>query len=487
MISSRPFFWTVLVCAAWLRVALALSGGQQFFGDEIRALRGYALYDAACTGEWDRARLQLVRVDHPGFTYLVAAIAPVHHALAAFTGRDRARTFAELEPTLGIGAAILGLFSTASLWLIARLARAAGSDDDAVGWTLLLAASSTSLLFYSRHLVPYDAALAAGLAAVWLALEKPSLAGRVGSGACAGAAFVIYNGYWFFAPLAVIAFVWNRPRSRWGRDGWSWAAGAALVVLLTWLPGALLEGPVFWRALAGFSRSVVQGEFAEGRTLPFVYGWATERALGVGVAALLGGAVAVAWMGGRRWPRAALLWTALLGSGYVLLAGASQAELFVVYGRTARALTPWICLLGGLVLARLTAGQSHRQIAGVLAISLGAAMNFFPHFQQRFPADFARAVRTEHGQPREATSYAGVDRQIPAPDPTRPDLLLMNATVLHPLGAFTGYPAGEVLLDAAHPGALPAYQFEGYTRAERAELDAHPPRLRLIRTAPAAN
>lgn len=487
MIASRPFFWTVLATAALLRVSLALSGGQQFFGDEIRALRGYALYDAARSGEWERARLQLVRADHPGFTYVVAAVAPVHHTLVTIGGRGEWRTFADIEPTLGLGAAVLGLFSTASLWLIARLARAAGGDATAAGWTLLLAASSTSLLFYSRHLVPYDAALAAGLAAVCLALEKPSLAGRLGSGACAGAAFAIYNGYWFFVPLAACAFAWARPPSRWGRDGLAWALGAILVVLAAWFPGALLEGRVFWRAVAGFSGSVVHGEFADGGVLPFGYWWATEGWLGLGVAALLGGALALTWPRGVRWPQAALLWTALLVGGYALLAGASWAEKFVVYGRTVRALTPWLCLLGGIVLARLTAGRPRWQNAAGLAIALGAATNFAPHLWQPFPSEVARAVREAHGVPREAVSYAGVDRQIPAPTPTRPDLVLVNATVLHPLGRFIGYPAGEVLIDLPHPGALPAYRFEGYSRAERAELEARPPRLRLIRTAPDAN
>jgi hypothetical protein len=487
MTASRPFLWSVLLVAAALRLALALSGGQEFFGDEIRARRGYALYDAVRTGAWDRARLQLVRADHPGFTYVVAAIAPLHHGLAQFTRHGEWKTWADIAPTLGIGAALLGLFSVAALGLVARLARAAGGDDATVGWTLLLAAASTSLLFYSRHLVPYDAALCAGLAALWLALAKPSLAGRLGSGACAGAAFMIYHGYWFFGPLTALALAWKHPAARWWRDGVAWALGGLLVVLLVWLPGALLEGADYWRAVFGFSGSITHGDFAEGGTLPFAFWWATEGWLGLGLAALLGTALGLTAARGVRWPKAAALWAILLAGGYALLAGASWAEKFVVYGRTARALTPFVCLLGGIVLARLTRTRRTAQFALLALIIAGAGANFAPHLRQRFPADVARAIRAENGGPRETVSYAAVDRQIPPPAPTRPDLVLVNAAVLHPLGRFVGYPPGEVLLDLPHPGALPAYQFEGYTPRERAELATHPPRLRLVRIAPSAN
>ncbi len=480
---SRRIFWSILLIAAVLRASLALSGGQEFFGDEVRYARGYGLYHAVAAGKWGNLPLYAAQPDHPGFTAVAALTMPVHHALATIGGAGDWRDYRDVQRTLGLAALLLGLSSTLTLVLVHRLARAVGASEPAALWALFLAAATSCLCFYSRHLVPYDVALCAALAGLWLALRSPRWAAQFGSGLCIGAATVIYTGSWFFVPLGAAIVLATRPAGARLAAFRAWALGVGLVIVATLAPGAILGGADYWRDLRSFSDSIRHGEFSEGASLPGRYWWHTEGWFGLVLAAAAAGAAVVARRGDAE-RRAVLVWAALLGGGYALLVLTSVGtETFVVYGRNARLLAPFVCLLGGLTLARLTAGAPRR--TGLLAAGLAglAAVNFVPHFRVEFPREFGRRVRAAHGALAHQASFADVRREPVLQPIARTDLVLVNVGVLYPLGPFVGYPPGTVLAAAPHPSTLPAYQFEGYTAAQRAELRAHPPEMRLVRLA----
>jgi hypothetical protein len=480
MPGSRQFVGIVLLLSAVLRLSLAVLGGQDFFGDEIRHTRGYGIYRAVLDGEPERLKLQLVKPDHPGFSLVLGALAPVHHALATIAGHGDWSTYAGVRPTLWLGAGLLGLSSTASLFFIHRIALAAGARREAADWALLLAACSTCLWFYSRHLVPYDCALAAALGSIWLALAGRGAAAVLGSGALAAATLTLYSGYWFLVPLCALAHV---GRGELGARALRWTLGFLLVLLPVLLPGALWEGALYWRSLVGFSGSAVHGEFAEGWSLPGRYAWATEGWFGAAVAAAIAGGIC-ARRGIRLGAGApAGRWLVLLLAGYgLLVVTANLLEAFVVYGRTARALAPFVCLLAGESLAALTADLPRaRRLAMIGSVAL-ALSNFLAHARLEFPVEFERtARRLIDGVPVRVFSFSAVQPLARLEPVTRPEFAVVNTGTLHPLGEFIGYPAGETRRRAWHPSAAPAYQFEGYTPRERGLLRQHPPEMRLVR------
>jgi hypothetical protein len=484
-LSSRAMLIAVLAVAFLSRAVLALQGGQYFFGDESRFNRGAALYQAVITGDWQTARLQVSAPDHTGFVYLAAALAPVQHALSATIGRADWSDPANFLRASGFGALLLGLSSTAILWLLHRIALAAGGSPLEANLAVLLGAASSALLFYSRHLLPYDASLAAALASLLLLLGGSSSARLFFSGACTASAYLLYNGYWHLVLILALAFAVTQrgePRSRL-RSALLWSAGGGVTVLLAFLPGAIFTGPLFWNVMREFSRTVHQGVFAEGWRLPWEYFWHSESVLGLAVAIALVVALGLD-LRARRIPPRVTLWLSLALGGYVLLGVASAGfEKFVVYGRSARSLLPFACLLGAYALTRLIGLRSWVGAFAFVAIIVGAGINQVPHFLQAFPREVKRQVWSTLGVPKHALAFTGTTYDSPVAPVTRPELALVNTEGLFPLREFVGYPAGQVVFSTPHPNASPAYQYEGYSPSARALLRRHPVDMRLIRLA----
>jgi hypothetical protein len=475
----------ILAVSAVLRIALALRGGQYAFGDELRMNRGAATYIGLLGGDARMVRDALSWPEHAGFTPIATVVTAGQHGLTFLTGQHDWSHGEQYFASAALAAALLGLFSTLNIWLVHGLARAAGAKPPEAEWAALLAASSSALFYYSRHLLPYDCAMAAGLAACLLALRNRP-ADVWWSGVCAGLCYEIYNGYWFFVPVAAIALLasrqaWPVRAAAFGR----WLAAALLVVVLLTLPGALIGGGKYWEVLASFGRSARQGEFREGWSLPWAYLWHAEHWLGVAVIV----AIISVLIGRRRHiPFRAWLWLGLAAAIWTqLVLGSTVFERIVVYGRSARALVPFLALLGGYAAAELLATRPRWRAGAAAFVTLAGALNFLPHFQLVFPRDIREAILRDVGVPKEAFVFSGCTYEPPGRPITRPDLVLVNAQGLYPLRDYIGYPAGRTLLALPSLASFPPYQYEGHTPRERQLLRQHDVSIRLIQLAdPAA-
>jgi hypothetical protein len=69
------------------------------------------------------------------------------------------------------------------------------------------------MFYYARHLLPYDAALALGLVALWCAVGS-SRRDSLMCGAAASAAFITYNGYWLLVATVLLLHVCTRDEQR---------------------------------------------------------------------------------------------------------------------------------------------------------------------------------------------------------------------------------------------------------------------------------
>lgn len=475
--------WAILLVSCALRITLALLGGQRHFGDEHRYYRGAEFYLALQQGNGGWVRNLLYEPDHAGFSAIALALAPAHHALALLVREKDWSTYDAFKYTPQIGAALLGLFSTLNLWLVYRLARRAGADREESLWALLLAAASTTLFFYSRHLVPYDAALAFLLGGLWLGLRAQRGGRWLASGIITGLAYSIYNGYWLYVPVAGLAVGLTQPAVRPKLRAWLWWGGGVLIALaLNFAPGWLSWGSEYWRTLAEFSRSVKHGVYAEGWSLPWAFLWHAEGWLGISLLAIL------PWAFTRENGRRAAWWLGWVAVAYGLLVLMSvEWHLFVVYARGVRPLVPFFCLVGGIALAHLTAGRRARQAIAALVIVGIAGWHFALLFAQQYPLAWEAKIRAEYGVAKNASAFTGTLDKADKPAVTRPDLAIVNTYLLFPVHDYAGDPAGEVLLATPHPLALKFYQYDGHVPHDREVLRAHPPVMKLIRLAePAA-
>ena len=487
--SNKGFIFAIIGLSLVLRVVLAVQGGQYFFGDEDRYDRGVQLYVALAHGDLAAARPLAGMPEHALFTGLGALLTAGQHALAQATPYGDWSHPEYVAFTIWLGAALLSLFSALNLFLVHRLARVMGAGDAEAGWALLLMAASNTAFYYARHLLPYECALAAALAALIVGLRRATIGRALLCGVLGGVTYGLYNGYWFLVPVIWLAhaLAW-RAEPRRGRLMAFSAAGTVLALAAPVAVGGWLGGEEYWTILRGFSGSVTFGLFAEGWSLPWEYLWHSEGVFGVGVIACIGLALFSARRAGEKlppWVRGSL---AALAACYALIVLLSCGlERFVVYARTVKPFVPLLCLAGGWALARLLANRRRLAFAAIGVITLAAVANFWPHFTRVFPRDVEIAVLRQWGNPKRTFSVTGSAYVPLAQSVTRPDLALVNCQWIYPLRDFAGFPAGRTLLRVEHPLSYAPFQYEGHTPRYRVLLRTHDISIRLIQlAAPAA-
>jgi hypothetical protein len=474
----------IVAVSAVLRLIMCERGGQLFFGDELRYDRGVRLYFEVTRGDWAAVREMMAMPEHALFPWVGAAVTWAQRVLSQGTNfGDWAHHPEYATFTMWIGACVLSLFSTLNVVLVHGLARAAGADREEALWATLLMAVSNTAFYYARHLLPYDCALSAALAALLIGMGSPTETRAALCGILAGLAYHIYNGYWFLPPVVALAVAVHwRGNARVLRLLCALTAGLLLGVGLPLLVGTIAGGAQYWRTMAAFSRTVTQGSFAEGWSLPWAYLWSSEDWLGAAVGACIIAVLVTTWSGRHRLERRISIWMSALGMAYGLLLVTSVVmERFVVYGRTVKPLVPLLCLMGGWAVHRLVAQRRWLKVLAAAALVASGFVHFAPHFTRVFPRDVEVAVLRQFGNPKRTLSVSG-SIYIPLALPvTRGDLALVNAQMLYPIRGYIGFPQGQTLFRIGHPLTYGPFQYEGHTPAERAILQTQDISIRLMR------
>jgi hypothetical protein len=464
-------------------VWLALEGGQYFFGDEGRYDRGIQLYQAMASGDLTGSRAIFAQPEHALFAWVGAGVTAVQHLLAQFTPYGHWSNSGPASLTIGLGAAVLALFSALNLYLLHRLALALGAEATEATWATLLMAASNTAFYYARHLLPYDCAISFALAALLVGLGRPTFARSLGCGLLVGLTYHVYNGYWYLVPVLWCAHgLGHRRDSHFRQLVLACTIGVALGLLLPVLAGLTAGGARYLETAAAFSRTVTQGVFAEGWSLPWEYFWHAEGLFGVAVVvAFLIGVIHARRAGLPLPPRVAgILIAGALAYGLLVLLSVGL-ERFVVYARTVKPFVPLFCLLGGWGLGHLVARRPVLRPFALAALAVTMLLHFSPHFMRVFPRETEIAVLRSWGNPKRSLSVAG-SIYIPLALPvSRSDLALVNAQLLYPVRAYRGFPAGRTVLEVGHALSYPPFQYESHTPRERALLRAHDISIRLIK------
>ena len=455
----------VVMVSAGLRVWLVLSGGQYFWPDEKRYLGARTLL-AAVRGEPGALKDAL---DEPSSLFF-RTVGLVPAEIERLTG-----------PHPHTPALVYGACSLVSIWLVAAIARRLDATRDETFIAALLAASSTALLYWSRHLTGYDLALMCGLFAVFVGVRRTGSAVRsVVTGVWAVTAFLAYAGAWPLAAAVCAIHVADATDIRHGLRRTVFASAGVAAVVAATVTAFRLAGISWIGALSTFSGKVTQGDLAEGWRLPFAYLWHAEHLL------VIAWALALAWCGWHmfltvlvttrnsqipmsrpavRAPQDRLIRAGVVGvlCIYAALAiSSSVLHRFVVYGRLSRPLVPFLCLVSAAAVGRLlhrTTDKARRAVLTmfVLAITVQAGFNFRIPLQQEFPAEFiARAQRSTPGP----HVFVNARHLYPGPEPVE---------------IKSGY---REVASAAHPLEFRPYQYEGYTADERQALRTTDIRMR---------
>jgi len=440
----------ILLVSILLRIWLVTSGGQFYWGDESR-------YEIAR----DIARTSA----HGDVLYAFSRMG--QHPLFGVIGAIPATVERLTHEDPRIPGLFFAAFSALNIGLIAAVAKRSGATDGASVMAGALVALSASMLYYARHLLPYDVAMTFGLGALYIGLGDPSRMRSLACGVVGALAFLTYTGYWTLGGAAMVVHVLDAGNAKTALrralfSGLGLVAAIGVVVV-----GSLVVGENLIRALAEFSGQVDQGDFREGWRLPWEYLWHAEHVI------VLVWLFAPAWVlvhaRSRRVPRAVRV--GLIGLAFVysaLVATSVVTHTFVVYGRLARQMVPFLCLISAAALADFLRARSPRTrvlLGAAVALSLivQAAFNFATPLRQVFPAEFLREARRD--------GRIGADA----------DLVILNAKHLYP-GPETIVlpPRYAVLTHEPHPLQYLPYQYEGYTRAQREALRSADIEMKLL-------
>jgi len=378
----------------------------------------------------------------------------------------------------------------ACIGLVFALARRVGSPPGEALLASFLMASSAVMFCYSRHLLPYDGAMALALLAAWLGLGVQDNTRRsFWVGALAGASFMSYHGYWLLA-LAVV-LLHSAGTGVAGRDtlrrGFVPLLGLALTPVTLAALTVARGQELFVVQMARFSRAAAtQADFAEGWSLPWEYLWHAEHGL---LVALVTGCGILLWHVVRhpaQESRARLWLLCAAGIYAATVVLANGMERVGAFGRQSRQLVPLLCLAGAAGLWRLGAhGRLRRPLLACVSLSVAAqaAWSFATPLAQRFPREVARELTAAYGPlSRENTVVVEESPEDVAVPGAR--FVLLNARYLYPASGLQPPRPGQVLFRTSHPQSYLPYQYEGLRPAERALLRSTDVSIRLLDTRP---
>lgn len=453
----RRMILGLLLVAVLMRGWIVWSGGQFFWPDEGRYESSRTAVAMMASGRIGAGLASTVaQGDHVGFK-LLGLVPAAFERLTGIT-----------DPRFAAG--FFALFSCAVPGLLWQCARRIGLPAPAQVWTVFLAVASGSLLPYARHLLPYDTSLALGLSAVLVGWRRSDSWRRsFAAGLLAGAAVLVYFGYWLLGGVAVLLVAGRQPEGmvRRALRLMTVAVGALVPALAVWLLDRWGDGTMVENARK-FSGSINQGDFGHGYQLIGEYYWYAEGPL-----VLLVWLFSIGWLLREIWvarrvrrplPVAvSLILIAVVVTLGGLIMGSDALHKFVVYGRTARQVTPFLCLGSGLALAGgMPAGRRGLILARWVGWALAAsfAWRVTPVLTQVFPPAFQLMAKRE------------IDRLTPRAT----DEYYYYANLDHYFETVDAPPAAPVriLLSARHPFEYQPYLYEGFdarTRAQRRAAD----------------
>lgn len=462
-----PVLVAILVGAMSLRLLLVRGHGAGFWGDETRYDVAVGAATELSSGRFGQAlEMLFTKADHMGFKIMM---------LLPALGQLKWHWNNDVSALMGSG-----VFSVLNILWVYLLSRRLGGGRDEARWAAFMMAASASMLYWSRHLVPYDMSLSFALVALLLgARQGAGAVSAVAAGFLGFASFFIYNGSWLLVAFVLVAGVlmawpsWPAMARRASLGLAGFLGFAIIAVVVTGLYGFPLL-----KAYEGFSRTITQGDFSEGHWVVWRYLWTAEHALLLLWCACLVALPILATLRLARIERRAWLWiagVAVLGAGFIVLS--NGAGKFVVYGRLVRMMVPFMALASGWVLARLVGQASHRGrlTAGlVLAVTISAAYNFATPLAQTFPNKFYADGGPAIHHRREAEPDLVKSEQMLA------RFRFINVGFIWPLPEKQDLPPHELLMMAPHPLAYEPYLFEGFDRKQREAFQSTDISMRLI-------
>ena len=467
------FVISILFFSSILRWVLILKGGQFYFPDENR----YGIAQ-------DTIALLLAEKIKTALLTLLGELAHVGFKITALFPAFLENKFGT---TLALPAIFFSFFSILSLLLIWKIALRASGQIRVANYALFIAACSQVLLYYSRHLFPYDEAMFFGLFALYVALKNNvSPSTFYWCGVISFLCLVSYNGYWPIAGFAMIVNLFYGKREEYWLLKRPAILGLGFFTPLVILLGVcFMVGKDFFSDYQVYLQKIVQGSFNEGWSLPFEYFWHAEHLFIVIVGLLAFTALFLFLKQRNKFPfkknaldigendfriNSKYLSVALGGTLFIylcLIIPSNLTHTFVVYARTARQLMPFLALSAAYGLYYLRSWKfGGRWLANTVIVVLfvQAAWNYRLEYNIVYPRQFLQEIQERYPDFKVSSKmmrfYAPLVCQ-------NSGLLVVNFHYIYDWSQPLPSVRGDVLGRTPHPINFLPYQYDGYTPEQR--------------------
>jgi hypothetical protein len=441
----------IILASFLLRLAL-VSFGVQDSPDDVRYARAITLLNTH-----DFASV-LTMYDHVGFTIVSLIPASFQKNIATLTGQS-------LDNLSAIPVLILSLASVGIIALTHGIARRAGASPREALLAAFLAAITNSLFYWSPHFLPYDMGLCVALLALYIGLKpNPSPRRSFCVGLLVCCAFLIYNAYWLICAVVLVLHTLNSRRfdlRRMVLRGFFTGIGFALILVLL----ALTTQGQYIAGLLRFSGTVVQGAFSEGWSLPFEWMWYAERLF---LLIWLIGLINALIISTRKIERRMIFWLLAIVTIYIVLVlGSVVLQKFVVNGRIARQLVPFMILSAAY-------GIDHLPALSRRFVTIAAVLIAIPNLVLPF------TIGTRRGAELRAQAEVGAfGHQSTLDGPTwwpKTDdrYILLNTEWIYPVLGLKPVPEGRVVFSINHPYHFEALMYEALDPQMRAIIRSSP-------------
>ncbi|MDE2821016.1 MAG: glycosyltransferase family 39 protein [Chloroflexota bacterium] len=466
----------IMFVAFALRLLLVFDGGQRYFPDEFRYYRyTIAFADTVFEGDILGGLGSLLEYrTHPGAyaaTFIPAFIHRIVFELSAGKELTWREYWKDQTGDFRFSAIFFAIPSVLSIGLIYYIARRAGADELEGYIAAFLLAASNTWFIWSRHFLTYDISMLCALAALYFALRprEVDLRGGLLTGFFLFCAFWIYTNHVFL--VCTIGFLYclvlaSNPRVMFARLCFV-AIGASILLLPVLIYNYAVVNVDVFAGLLSQAERITQGSYEEGAILPFVYFFEAE------------GVISLVWLTGILLAskqarscgpdlrRRIMLWLAALAMLYGLMALLSTGlHVIVLFGRTVRALTPFIVLICAFAFAPYVKRHGFRLTAlGVAGITAVALMNFWTVISRQHHMELTRQIRAEYGEVSLSTTFTPPSRSHGFKNPVLEGARyeLVNAGYYYPITQMTDLPDGEILMQVAHPFNYRPWQYVGFT------------------------
>ena len=452
------FVISILFVSSILRWILILKGGQFYFPDESR----YGIAQ-------DSMALLL---DGKVKTALLTLLGELAHVGFKFTALIPALFENKLGTSLALPAIFFSLFSILNLFLIWKIAIATDASTRVANYALFIAASSQVLLYYSRHIFPYDEAMFFGLLSLYVTLKNSNKPGiSFLSGTLSFLCLVTYNGYWVIAAFALFVNLFNGMKEKhWFVKRSTFLGLGFLAPLVLLLLLCFLIGKDFLSDYGIYLQKITQGSFSEGWSLPFEYFWHAEHGF-----ILIVGIFTIFALFHLKEKENKILYIGFGGTLFVylgLVIPSNFTHTFVVYARTARQLMPFLVLTTAYGLSFLQfwkpAGRLLTNIV-IAVLFVQAAWNYRLEYKLFYPQEFIQELQKQYPD----FEISSKMMRFYAPLVCRNNsVLAINYHYIYTWPQSLPTVQGDILMRAPHPINFLPYQYDGYPPAERQAIRA---------------